>query len=152
MLKKIWTDNLQSATYQDALAIRYKVFVDEQKVPSDLEIDEFENTSLHLVLYKFNQPIATARMYPVRKECFKVQRVAVLKKYRGSGIGSLLMKEIEQKAVENKATSLTLGSQNSAIPFYKQLGYTITSEEFMDAGIPHHTMSKILDKHSSKQF
>lgn len=143
-MKNIWTNNLQSQTYKDALSIRYEVFVDEQKVPSDLEIDEFENSSLHLVLYKSNQPIATARMYQVNDDCYKVQRVAVLKKHRGTGIGAKLMKEVERKAKMKEVTKLTLGSQDSAIPFYEKLGYVISSEEFMDAGIPHHTMIKTL--------
>lgn len=140
-----WTDDVNSAIYQDALTIRYKVFVDEQKVPADLEIDEFEDSSLHLVLYEKNKPIATARIYELADAVYKVQRVAVLKDYRNSGIGTRLMEEIEQKAEMHKAKTLTLGSQNTAIPFYKKLGYQVASKEFMDAGIPHHTMVKTLN-------
>lgn len=139
-----WTNNINSATYKDALTIRYKVFVDEQKVPAALEVDAFEDLSLHLVLYKGVEPIATARIYELTNATYKVQRVAVLKEYRTSGIGTILMKEIEKKAHIYKATKLTLGSQNTAIPFYEKLGYEITSTEFMDAGIPHHAMTKIL--------
>lgn len=139
-----WTNNIKTATYKDALAIRYKVFVDEQNVPADLEIDEFEESSLHLVMYVENEPIATARIYELPNDTYKVQRVAVLKEYRTSGIGTTLMKEIEQKASMRKAVKLTLGSQNSAIPFYEKLGYEVSSSEFMDAGIPHHSMIKIL--------
>lgn len=143
-MKMKWTDDTRSAIYKDALAIRYTVFVDEQHVPVDLEIDELEDLSLHLVLYKAKQPVATARIYKLADDTYKVQRVAVLKEDRTSGIGTLLMKEIEKKASELRAKSLTLGSQNSAIPFYEKLGYHISSEEFMDAGIPHHSMRKIL--------
>lgn len=139
-----WTNNLESSIYQYALAIRYKVFVDEQKVPADLEIDEFENSSLHLVVYDVNKPIATARIYALTDDTYKVQRVAVLKEYRTRGIGKKLMEEIERKAKILQAIKLTLGSQNTAIPFYEKLGYTISSAEFMDAGIPHHSMTKIL--------
>lgn len=139
-----WTTNTNTPTYKDALAIRYKVFVDEQNVPADLEIDEFENTSLHLVLYEAKKPIATARIYEQANETYKVQRVAVLKEYRTSGVGTRLMKEIEEKAKLHKAIKLTLGSQNTAIPFYEKLGYEVSSNEFMDAGIPHHSMTKLL--------
>lgn len=139
-----WTNTTESIIYKDALAIRYKVFVDEQKVPADLEIDEFEDSSLHLVLYEENQPVATARIYELANDTYKVQRVAVLKEHRTSGIGTLLMQEIERKAKTLKAVKLTLGSQNSAIPFYEKLGYEISSDEFMDAGIPHHSMTKTL--------
>lgn len=144
MTKAIWTDDIHSTIYKDALAIRYEVFVDEQKVPVDLEIDELETSSLHLVLYKKEQPIATARIYKLNKNTYKVQRVAVLKNYRKHGVGTELMKAVEEKARSNQATKLTLGSQNAAIPFYEQLGYTISSDEFMDAGIPHHSMVKVL--------
>lgn len=144
IMKIKWTDDAKSTTYKDALAIRYKVFVEEQKVPADLEIDEFEESSLHLVLYAENDPIATARIYELANDIYKVQRVAVLKEHRTSGIGTILMKEIEQKAKIRKAKELTLGSQNTAIPFYEKLGYQISSEEFMDAGIPHHSMTKVL--------
>lgn len=143
-MKTIWTDNIYSVPYKDALAIRYKVFVDEQKVPIKLEIDELEDTSLHLVLYDGKKPIATARIYPLDNKTYQVQRVAVLSEYRNSGVGSKLMLEVEAKARKNKTCKLTLGSQNTAIPFYEKLGYTISSEEFMDAGIPHHSMIKTL--------
>lgn len=139
-----WTNNTKSTTYNDALAIRYQVFVDEQHVPADLEIDELEDLSLHLVLYEASEPIATARIYKLANDTYKVQRVAVLKEHRTSGIGTILMKEIEKKAKMHKIAKLTLGSQNSAIPFYEKIGYKISSDEFMDAGIPHHSMIKVL--------
>lgn len=139
-----WTNDINSVTYNDALAIRYKVFVDEQKVPVDLEIDDYEDSSLHLVLYEKSKPVATARIYEQSNDTYKVQRVAVLKEYRTRGIGTILMREIEKKVKMHKADKLTLGSQNTAIPFYEKLGYKISSTEFMDAGIPHHSMTKSL--------
>lgn len=143
-MKISWTDKTDSTIYKDALAIRYQVFVNEQKVPVTLEVDELETSSLHLVLYEKDQPIATARIYKLNEDTYKVQRVAVLPEHRKHGVGTKLMKAVEEKAKLNQTKQLTLGSQNSAIPFYKKLGYTISSEEFMDAGIPHHSMEKIL--------
>lgn len=144
MVKIVWTDNLQTSTYTDALAIRHKVFVEEQKVPQDLEIDELEKQTLHVVLYDKQKPIATARIYDLENGLFKVQRVAVLKEYRGQGFGAQLMQEVADKVRSLTGSKLTLGSQNTAIPFYESIGYKIASEEFMDAGIPHHTMVKDL--------
>lgn len=140
----IWTEDLSSATYKDALDIRYKVFVEEQNVPSDLEIDELESVTLHVVLYEKETPVATARIYNLDNGFYKVQRVAVFKEHRARGVGAALMHEVEEKVISLNGTKLTLGSQNTAIPFYESLGYKIASEEFMDAGIPHHTMVKDL--------
>ena len=143
-MNTLWTNDLNSNVYKDALFIRYQVFVNEQKVPEKLEIDDLENSSMHLVLYQSGQATATARLHKLNSESYKVQRVAVLKKFREKGFGKLLMKEIEKRAKKEKATQLVLDSQNSAISFYKKLAYTVSSSEFMDAGIPHHQMTKYL--------
>ncbi|MDN6626222.1 MAG: GNAT family N-acetyltransferase, partial [Pisciglobus halotolerans] len=74
----------------------------------------------------------------------KVQRVALLKEYRGKGLGIDLMNEIKQYAAKHNGNKLILDAQDHALPFYKKLGYTICSEGFMDAGIPHHSMELIL--------
>lgn len=141
-----WTKDLESKTYKDALHIRHVVFVDEQKVPVDLEIDDLEVQTEHLVVYDTdvdgNEPIATARILELENDTYKVQRVATLKPYRGQGYGAKLMREVEAHAKKEQAKKLVLGAQNTAIPFYEKLGYTTDSEEYMDAGIPHHDMIK----------
>lgn len=141
-MKTLWTEDLNSQIYKDALAIRYKVFVEEQKVPSDLEIDEFEERSIYGVLYDSDQAVATVRIYSLGNSTYKVQRVAVLKDLRGQGLGKRLMLDVEKKAKEMNVAHLKLDSQNTAIPFYQKLGYKISSDEFLDAGILHHTMIK----------
>lgn len=139
-----WTEDLDSEIYQDALAIRYEVFVEEQNVPRDLEVDELETETFHIVLYNKIEKLATARILELENQVYKVQRVAVLKKYRKKGIGKRLIQVIEEKVRERSGQKLTLGSQNTAIPFYEKLGYTTEGPEFMDAEIPHHTMTKTL--------
>ncbi|GIN74121.1 N-acetyltransferase [Bacillus sp. J14TS2] len=127
----------------DAFYIRKKVFVEEQKVPLDLEIDEFENESTHFVLYDDSVPIGAGRFRTV--EGFgKVERICIMADYRRVGAGKMIMETIEQFARKNKIQQLKLHAQISAIPFYEKLGYTVCSEEFMDAGIPHKTMIKQL--------
>ncbi|MDN6162112.1 MAG: GNAT family N-acetyltransferase [Atopostipes sp.] len=138
----LWTQDLTSQIYKDALKIRYEVFVDEQKVPADLEIDDLENSSSHGVLYDDNQAIATIRLHQIDKKSGQIQRVAVLKKYRKKDYGKALMIEAEKKAKEMQINQIKLDSQNKAIPFYQKLAYRISSDEFMDAGIPHHRMIK----------
>lgn len=139
-----WTTDTTSDTYKDALKIRHDVFVTEQGVSVTDEIDELEDKTIHVVLYKEGEPIATARIYALDTEIYKVQRVAVQKKVRKQGFGALLMTEVEKKVVELGGRKITLGAQNTAIPFYERIAYTIEGAEFMDAGIPHHTMTKLI--------
>lgn len=137
-----WTTDLNSKIYQDALNIRHEVFVAEQKVPVNLEIDDLEDQTEHIVLYKDDEPIGTARIYDLGNAIYKVQRVATKKEVRGQGYGAALMKQIERKIKEIGGSQIILGGQNTALPFYEKLGYTIDGAEFMDAGIPHHNMIK----------
>jgi len=143
-LKAEWTTDLDSDTYKDALAIRNEVFVEEQDVPVELEIDDLEDQTEHIVLYQNDEPMATARIYNVESKTYKVQRVATLKKHRGQGYGATLMKQIEQRIKALDGSKITLGGQNTALLFYEKLDYQIEGDEFMDAGIPHHTMVKYL--------
>jgi len=142
MTEAEWTTDLDSNTYKDALTIRHDVFVVEQEVPVTLEVDNLEDQTNHIVLYHNDEAIATARIYNLDDETYKVQRVATRKKHRGQGYGRELMKEIEQKVKTLGGTKLTLGGQNTALAFYGKLDYQIEGDEFMDAGIPHHTMVK----------
>lgn len=139
-----WSTNLNSTIYKDALSIRNKVFVDEQHVPPEMEVDEFENLATYVVGYLDSVPVVTARLLPIEKDTYKVQRVAVLKYYRGKKIGKQIMIEIERFTTENKRTFLVLGAQDHAIEFYTALGYSMNSEGYLDAGIPHHDMIKKL--------
>lgn len=144
MLNAHWTTDIQSQTYKDALQIRYEVFVNEQQVPKELEIDDLEEKAHHLVLYQENQPIGTARIYHLGNQLYKIQRVAVYKNFRGMGIGSALIKECEKQIALLGGQKITLGAQTHALAFYKQFNYTIEGDEFMDAGIPHLEMTKTI--------
>ena len=137
-----WTTDTTSAIYKDALKIRYAVFVNEQGVSEEEEIDSLEDKTEHVVLYVDGKPVATARIYDLGENTFKVQRVAVHKDARGIGYGAVIMTEAEKRIHELGGHKVTLGAQNSAIPFYEKLAFNVEGEEFMDAGIPHHTMSK----------
>lgn len=139
----IWTTDLSSSAYTDALAIRKKVFVEEQQVPMELEIDELEDQTLHVVGYLEGTPISTARIYEKYPQTYKIQRVAVDAGVRGQKRGIQLMQEVERYAKEIEGKALILDAQDYAIPFYEKLGYSISDAEgFMDAGIPHHSMKK----------
>ena len=144
-MKFKWTEDLASDVYKDAVHIRKDVFVKEQNVPAELEIDEFEDKTTHLVGYIDSTPSATARIYEKTPGVFKIQRVAVMQSARKTGSGKQLMAEIERKARSLSGKKLILDSQDHASPFYEKSGFTIEGEGFMDAGIPHHFMIKLLD-------
>lgn len=129
---------------QDAKLIRELVFISEQNIPEQDEWDDQDAISQHFVVYDHNQPIATARLLANNS----VGRVAVLKAYRGQGIGRLIMLEIIAYAQAQKRPSLQLSSQVHAISFYEKLGFSIQGDEYDECGIPHIEMVMQIGLHS----
>ncbi|MGG1396295.1 GNAT family N-acetyltransferase [Bacillus salipaludis] len=126
---------------EDAFSVRRTVFIDEQNVPEEEEIDQHEEEATHFVLYHEGSPIGAGRFRLV--DGFgKVERICIMKQARGTGAGKAIMNGIEDYARKMGIQKLKLNSQTHAIPFYGGLGYEVVSEEFMDAGIPHKTMVK----------
>ena len=130
---------------QDAKLIRKLVFISEQNIPEQDEWDDQDAISQHFVVYDQNQPIATARLLANNS----VGRVAVLKAYRGQGIGRLIMLEIIAYAQAQKRPSLQLSSQVHAVSFYEKLGFSIQGDEYDECGIPHIEMVMPIGLHSS---
>ncbi|MDE3838257.1 GNAT family N-acetyltransferase [Bacillus methanolicus] len=128
---------------EDAFSVRRTVFIDEQNVPEEEEIDQFESSSTHFVAYENGQPIGAGRFREV-DGYGKVERICVLKEYRKSGAGKAIMETMESFAKEKGFSTLKLNAQTHAIPFYSRLNYEVISDEFLDAGIPHKTMKKSL--------
>ncbi|MDU5143189.1 MAG: GNAT family N-acetyltransferase [Paenibacillus dendritiformis] len=133
---------------QQCLEIRKEVFVEEQKVPLEEEIDELDSLdadSNHILITVDGQVAATGRMKWLDETTAKMQRIAVLKPFRGSGIGRSLMVALEQLARSMGAEKSVLDGQCQAEGFYHSLGYATVSEEpFYDAGILHVRMEKKL--------
>lgn len=121
-------------------AIRMEVFVHEQKVPEEEEIDAFDPEARHWLAHLGGQPVGTARAVAKGAGLWKVGRVAVRRVARGKGVGAELMKAIARAAQAAAVSELVLDAQNHAIPFYEGLGYAVEGDEFLDAGIPHHRM------------
>ena len=126
------------------LAIRRTVFIEEQGVAEALEVDGLDGEAVHYLGMLDGAPVATARVRVLNeagKRIAKVQRVAVLRAMRGTGAGAAIMRHLMDDVARTQGTaSFTLGSQESAVPFYRRLGYRTVGERFMDAGIPHRTM------------
>lgn len=120
----------------DAFFIRKEVFVKEQHVPEEEEIDQFEDTSEHIVIYDGGQPVGAGR-WRLKDGHGKLERICVMKSHRSLGVGAIIMQALEKAAAAKGADSFILHAQTQAVPFYEKQGYRVTSgEEFLDAGIP----------------
>ncbi|MNH80670.1 putative N-acetyltransferase YjcF [compost metagenome] len=130
------------------LDIRKEVFVQEQKVPVDIEIDEFDvigPDSHHVLIELDGRYAATGRITYYKDNAAKIQRVAVRQEFRSHGIGRVLMLALEQMARDLGFEKAVLDGQCQAEGFYTRLGYKVISDEpFYDAGILHVRMEKKL--------
>lgn len=133
------------------LAIRREVFVGEQQVPLEEEMDDCDRTpeSCHHVLIEIDGDYAaTARWQAYDSNTAKFQRIAVRKNYRGQGLGRILVLGMEDQAQESGYQYAMLDAQCQAEKFYQKLGYeTLPIEPFYDAGILHVRMAKALSFH-----
>lgn len=127
---------------EQVFSVRTQVFVNEQNVPEEEEIDHLEEESTHFLVTDDEGNPSGAGRFRVVDGYGKVERICILPEYRSKGVGNALMKAIEQFALSQQIEILKLNAQNQAIPFYEKLGYAVTSDEFLDAGIPHHAMKK----------
>ena len=141
MLKIKISSDLDSQVHQDSVAIRQAVFVQEQNVPVDREVDADEGKAIYFTGYNdAGEAEATLRLLP-ESYGFHVQRVAVAKAGRGLGRGREMMTAAINYGKEHGAQSLQLGAQVHATGFYETLGFKFTAKpQFMDAGIPHREM------------
>ncbi|GAB1439263.1 GNAT family N-acetyltransferase [Providencia sp.] len=122
----------------DAFDLRQQVFTHEQGFPADIDVDEYDNSALHVVLYLNDHPAAVLRC--VLSEdigLVKVGRVAVQKRHRGKGLGRELMKFVEQYAQQHHFKTIGLSAQHTAIAFYQTLGYQTVGEMYDEDGMDH---------------
>ena len=126
-----------TAMRSQAEPVRYAVFVEEQKVPAEIELDEFDPVSLHALAFDpAGRVVGTGRLLPDGH----IGRMAVLPQARGIGAGSALLKALMQAARARGGREVALSAQTHAIPFYERFGFVAEGEEYDDAGIPHRMM------------
>jgi len=125
---------------EDICSIRYEVFVGEQNVPEELEIDGLDGEAKHVLAFVDGVPIGTGRILIDGH----IGRVAVLKNYRGHGIGKLIMKELIKWAHDLSLEKVWLSSQWHAHSFYLDLGFVCVGEIYKEAGIDHIKMYRVL--------
>ncbi len=127
----------------DALAIRAEVFVAEQGVSPEEEVDGRDGACLHWLASDGTGPVATLRVLPMG-EAAKIQRVAVLRRARGTGVGALLMRQVMGELPAMGISRVLLGSQLGAVGFYERLGFAAHGPIYLDAGIEHLDMDRLL--------
>lgn len=128
---------------EQAFQVRTIVFVDEQKVSIEEELDEHEDEAIHFVGYEDDKPIAASRLRWVN-EMGKLERICILKDHRRKSYGTKMIEAMEQEVLKKGYSQTKLHAQTQALEFYKRLDYKVVSDEFLDAGIPHVAMVKQL--------
>jgi len=134
---------------QEAFCIRQQVFIEEQGVPAEMELDEFDPGAQHVLVYEGNYCIATARLVHLSPQDAQIGRMAVLQEYRERGVGMALLKRLIDLAGSQGISRLVLHSQVSAIPFYEKVGFVSEGPIYDEAGIPHRNMMLLLPKTTS---
>ena len=137
---------------QQALAVRRRVFIEEQGVPPEIEIDEFDaepgtrEGALHVLGLLEGRPIATGRLlFEGGPGHGHIGRIAVLEEHRRRGHGRAIMLALHREALSRDVRLLTLAAQLHALGFYERLGYVARGEVFLDAGIEHRWMDLELE-------
>jgi predicted GNAT family N-acyltransferase len=122
---------------EEAAPIRYAVFVDEQQVPAEIELDDWDALSLHaLALDAQGRVLGTGRLLPDGH----IGRMAVLQSARGQGVGTALLRALLQAARARGDREVVLSAQTHAMPFYEKAGFIAEGDDYDDAGIPHRQM------------
>lgn len=134
----------------EALAIRFRVFVEEQGVPPDLEIDEHDragSTARHALVRdgdaagEGGTAIAAGRLYAADATTAQIGRLAVLAERRGRGVGALLLDALVDEARRGRFARAHLWAQTHAVAFYHRAGFRADGALLSDAGIPHQPMT-----------
>lgn len=140
------TISIQKISKQEQLTfaynIRKEVFVKEQNVPAEEELDQFEQNSIHFLAFVDNIPAGTCR-YRITEKGIKLERFSVLQAYRKFGVGAVLVQTALQNISENPENLhkiLYLHAQVSVIPFYEKYGFVAEGAIFDECGILHRLM------------
>ena len=119
-----------------ASPIRFRVFVEEQGVPREVELDELDAVSLHAVAFEGETPVGTGRLLPDGH----IGRMAVLKSHRKRGVGAAMLKRLIEAARKRGDREVALSAQVHAVPFYRAHGFVEEGGEYEEAGIAHQAM------------
>lgn len=137
LIKKVETEE----EYQQVLKLRREVFIEEQKVPEELEIDQHEKDATYFLLFLNNEAVGTGRYRPYQEQSIKFERILTLKKYRGLGLGKKLLNQMLENSIKDfPGKEPMMYSQTESVGFYEKSGWKIDGPEFIVANIKHYKM------------
>jgi predicted GNAT family N-acyltransferase len=119
-----------------ASPIRFEVFVREQRVPAEIELDDMDARCIHAVALLEELPVGTGRLLPDGH----IGRMAVLKAHRNKGVGAAMLERLIEAARERGDREVALSAQVHAVAFYRAHGFVAEGEEYEEAGIAHQAM------------
>ncbi len=118
--------------------IRNTVFTNEQYIDSEIDFDGQDDHCIHVLIVKNGEYIGTGRMLSDGH----IGRLAILKEYRGQGLGAEMVQSLMDKAKSENMKRVYLGAQKHAIGFYGKLGFSVYGEPFIEVNIEHSHMEK----------
>ena len=125
----------------DAMSVREAVFVVEQGVPPEIELDEWDPQCDHALAFEpHGRVVGTGRLLPDGH----IGRMAVLRDWRGRGVGSAILVALVERAAAREMKRLVINAQTHAAPFYAGHGFVAFGDEFMEADISHVAMARNL--------
>jgi predicted GNAT family N-acyltransferase len=130
-----------NAARAEASRIRLAVFVEEQRVPPEIEMDDKDAVCVHALAYAQGRAVGTGRLLPDGH----IGRMAVLKENRSLGVGSAILERLVEEARRRGMKEVVLSAQTHALGFYRRHGFMAAGEVFEEAGIPHQEMRRMLN-------
>ena len=123
-----------------AAPVRLVVFVEEQRVPAELEMDERDAGCVHAIAFDGARAVGTGRLLPDGH----IGRMAVLKAFRGQGVGGEILEALVEAARRRGEREIVLSAQTHALAFYRAHGFEAFGAEYEEAGLPHQDMRRAL--------
>lgn len=130
-----------AAARAEASRIRLKVFVEEQRVPREIEMDDMDGACLHALAWLDGKAVGTGRLLPDGH----IGRMAVLGESRALGVGGAILERLVDEARRQGRREVILSAQTHAIGFYRRHGFSEEGKVFEEAGIPHQEMRRVLN-------
>lgn len=143
-----------------AIEVRKQVFVEEQNIPLEIELDDIDAISTHVVLFDDNEkPVGTGRVYPVDEGICMIGRVSVLKECRRKGYGDFAVRILMDYAFRHGAKKIEIHSQVPVVPFYESIGFKAEGDPFEEDTVmclqmsiyPHQITTKCGHCHTKKR-